>query len=92
MKNVDLNEATAEAREWVQQAAAEPILLRDDEGRTFLLAELNDADAEAMALEENPQLPEIIQRSRTRAEREGSSVSGCRTGTPLLPVTGRRAG
>lgn len=71
MKTVDLTEATAETQQWVQQAVAEPIFLRDSRGRTFVLAALNDADGEAIALAENPQLLEIIQQSRARAEREG---------------------
>ena len=71
MRTVDLNEATAETQQWVQQAVAEPIFLRDGQGRTFVLAALDDADAEAIALAENPQLLDIIQQSRARAEREG---------------------
>lgn len=55
----------------MQQATAEPILLRDGQGRTFVLAAEDDADAEAIALEGNPQLLEIIQQSRAWGEREG---------------------
>lgn len=69
MKTVDLATTRTTTRELLEQAAKGPLLLRDDCGRTYVLAELDDA--ETVALGKSPQLLAILKRSRRRAQREG---------------------
>jgi hypothetical protein len=71
MKTVHVENFPTAARDLVAQAAREPILLHDANGRSFVLAEVDEADAEVLALSDHPQFLKIIERSRARAEREG---------------------
>ena len=71
MKTINLNDTTTSARELVEQVGKGPILLRDGRGHTYVLAEVDDADAEAIALGSSPQLLAMIERSRARAQTEG---------------------
>jgi hypothetical protein len=47
---------TATARELFEQAAEEPVLLREGGGRAFVLMEVNEDDAETLALGDNAHL------------------------------------
>lgn len=71
MRTIDLRDAATTAQDLIVQAADGPVLLHDATGRSFILAELDEADAEALALRKHPQLLKIIERSRARAAREG---------------------
>jgi len=71
MKTIDLNAGTPSARELVEHACDGPVLVRGDQGRTYLVAEIDDADIEAVKLGDSSQLLAIVQRSRERAESEG---------------------
>ena len=64
-------EQSATAGELFDQAAAEPILLREPNGRAFVLVEVDRDDAETLALADNAKFNEILNRSRARAHREG---------------------
>jgi hypothetical protein len=62
---------SATAGELFDQAAAEPILLREPNGRAFVLVEVDRDDADTLTLADNPKFNEILNRSRVRARREG---------------------
>jgi hypothetical protein len=71
MKTIHVGEKAPTMNELVEQLKTEPILLRSASGRTFVLAEVDEADAEALALAHSDQFRQIIERSRTRAQQEG---------------------
>ena len=71
MKTIELSDTATTAQDLVRQAAKGPLLLHDATGRSFILAEVDQADAEVLALRDHPQLLKIIQRSRARAACEG---------------------
>lgn len=71
MKTVIVDRESPTASELVEQAQSGPILLRNEAGKTFVLAEVAEDDAEALALSGNHQLEAILERSRNRAARDG---------------------
>jgi hypothetical protein len=71
MKTVNVGGGEPTVTELVEQAQAEPILLRSAQGRTFVLAEIDEDDAEAMSLAHSGKFQEIVERSRRRAAAEG---------------------
>jgi hypothetical protein len=70
MKTVNIGDGGPTVKELVEQAQTEPLLLRNA-GRTYLLAEVDEADADALALAQSDQFQSIIERSRLRAQKEG---------------------
>lgn len=70
MKTVQV-EQSATAGQLFDQAAGEPILLKEPTGRVFVLVEVNQDDADSLTLADNPQFNGILNRSRARARREG---------------------
>ena len=70
MKTVQV-EQSATAGELFNQAAGEPVLLREPSGRAFVLVEVDRDDADTLTLADNAKFNEILNRSRARARREG---------------------
>lgn len=70
MKTVDLQDK-ATVVDLVEQAKREPILLREQGGRSFVLIEIEREDADTLALAENVKLHQLLERSRERGRREG---------------------
>ena len=71
MKTIELNESVTTVQELVEQAAHEAILLRDVRGGSYILAPVDEGERETLVLADHPQLRQILDRSRARAEREG---------------------
>lgn len=71
MKTVIVDHESPTACELVEQAQSGPILLRNEAGKTFVLAEVAEEDVEALSLAGNRQLEAILERSRSSAAREG---------------------
>lgn len=67
MKTVTVDDPVATARELVELAKKDPVILYDSGGRTFAVIEVDDSDLEAWSLGSNPQFLQLIERSRARA-------------------------
>jgi hypothetical protein len=70
MKTVRV-EQSATAGELFDQAAGQPVLLREPSGRAFVLVEVDRDDAETFTLADDAKFNDILNRSRARARREG---------------------
>jgi hypothetical protein len=70
MRTIEVGD-TATARDLLDQAHGEPILLREGNGRAFVLVEVDQDDAETLSLAGNAKLERILEHSRSRASREG---------------------
>ena len=70
MKTIRVDQS-ATAAELFDQAAGEPVLLREPSGRSFVLVEVDRDDAETLTLADNAKFNDILNRSRARARREG---------------------
>ena len=70
MKTVRV-EQSATAGELFDQAADEPVLLREPSGRAFVLVEVDRDDADTLTLAGNAKFNNILSRSRARGRREG---------------------
>lgn len=70
MKSVTVQPTTT-ASELVEMAKKEPLLVRDDVGCTFAIVQVDEADAEALSLRNNPDFWRIIDQSLARAQKEG---------------------
>lgn len=71
MKTVIVDDPSTTARELVEMAKKEPVILREHSGRTFAVVEVDDADLEAWSLGNSPDFLRLIDRSRARAQTEG---------------------
>jgi hypothetical protein len=58
-------------RELIELAKIEPVIVREQDGRTFALLEVDETDLEAWSLGQNADFLRIIERSRERAQSEG---------------------
>ena len=75
MKTVTVQPTTT-AGELVDMAKKEPVLVRDEEGCTFAIVQVDEADVEAWSLRNNPDFWQLIDRSRARAQAEGWLTTG----------------
>ncbi len=57
--------------ELIELAKEEPLIVRDADGRSFAVCEVDEGDLEVMALNQSPEFWAILERSRKRAEKEG---------------------
>jgi hypothetical protein len=70
MKSTQVQEA-ATARDLLDRAHGEPVLLREGNGRAFVLVEVHPDDVETYALADNATMQRILDGSRALARREG---------------------
>ncbi len=66
-----LVDQSSTASELLDQATREPVLLREPNGRAFVLVEVDRDEAESLALAGNAKFNDILGRSRARARTEG---------------------
>ena len=71
MKTVTVQPTTT-AGELLDMAKKEPVLVRDEEGCTFAIVQVD----EAWSLRNNPDFWQLIDRSRARAQAEGWLTTG----------------
>ena len=55
----------------IDLAKDEPLIVRDSDGRSFAVCEVDEADIEVMSLNQNPKFWKILEKSRERAKKEG---------------------
>ncbi len=72
MKKMSLNEAVAPLRDYARAHVTEPLILTTRGKPVAALIHLSDADWESVCIGMNPQFISLIERSRKRAEREGT--------------------
>jgi PHD/YefM family antitoxin component YafN of YafNO toxin-antitoxin module len=71
MSVIDITEATKPLSEYAQQAETTPTVILKDGQPVAVVVGIKNADLETISLSQNPQFLALIERSRTRQEREG---------------------
>ncbi|MEA2690885.1 MAG: hypothetical protein QOJ16_272, partial [Acidobacteriota bacterium] len=67
MKTVDLTQKTSSLAEVLELAGDDAVLLRTPEGREFILAEVEDFEAEVQQVRQQPELLQFLdERSREK--------------------------
>ncbi|MGC8638785.1 MAG: type II toxin-antitoxin system Phd/YefM family antitoxin [Isosphaeraceae bacterium] len=72
MKTIEIGEATSPLADYVAAVQSEPLVISDHGIPTAVILPLSDVDLEAIALGTNPRFLALIERSRARAQTEGT--------------------
>ena len=72
MKTIDVSEASSPLTDSVKWAQAEPLVVTDNGSPTAVILPLANVDLETVSLGTNPEFIALIERSRARAQAEGS--------------------
>jgi antitoxin (DNA-binding transcriptional repressor) of toxin-antitoxin stability system len=75
MKTMETSRATAPLGEYAKNVRQEPLVLTVDGKPVAALVPIENADMETVTLSTHPQFLALIERSRTRQQREGG-ISG----------------
>ena len=75
MNVIEVSRATAPLAEYVQKASIEPIIIVAHEKPMAVIVPIDNTDVETVSLSTNPQFLAIIERSRTRQQKEGGISS-----------------
>jgi prevent-host-death family protein len=75
VRTIDVAEATQSLAEYAQQADTGPLVVTANGKPIAVILPITNADSETVALSENPQFLALIERSRSRQQREGGLTS-----------------
>jgi antitoxin (DNA-binding transcriptional repressor) of toxin-antitoxin stability system len=75
MKTVELDDANMSLAECARKASEEPFVVTDHGKPVAILLPLENTDLETASLSSNPRFLELIERSRSRRDREGGVPS-----------------
>jgi len=72
MKKIDVKQAKESLAEYSRHVAEEPVVVTDNGKPVAALVSLGNTDMETVSLSTNADFMGIIERSRSRAKREGT--------------------
>jgi len=75
VRKVDIAEATEPLARYAKNAEKGPVVVTSNGQPIAVVVGVENADLETVALSNHPQFLEVIERSRTRQEREGGIPS-----------------
>jgi prevent-host-death family protein len=72
MKTIEIGEATSPLADYIAAVQSEPLVITDHGTPTAVILPLSDVDLESLALGTDPRFIALIERSRARAQAEGT--------------------
>lgn len=75
MKTIEVSKASAPLSQYAQKVAEEPIIITANGKPMAAIVAIENADMETVSLGTNPQFLALIERSRTRQQKEGGITS-----------------